>query len=171
MNVTRSAFLILILGTLFVSLACTSALPILSTSEEGDVLEEIQNAEEQFKEAFTAIRKAEAAGAEENKIAVLIERLSLALNLIDQVKRGYAQGNSTSMDEIIAQADYICSQLKDEANLLREAALTNSLYAKILLFSLVPVVALIVTLCVYYGLKWWRRSEVERVMKMEVRGK
>lgn len=169
MNVARSAFILLIVSALFVSSALVSAPPILATSEQSDTLREIQNAEQRFREAFAAVREAEAAGAEENQIAVLTERLNTALNLIEQAKQGYAQGNSTNTDEAATQATYLCSQLKGEANQLRDAALTNSRYTKILLFSMVPVAALIVTLCVHYGLKWWRRSEVERVMKMEIK--
>ena len=171
MNVTRTTFFLLVLSTLFISLVFVSAPPILATSEQNNALEEIQNAEQKFKEAFTAIREAEAAGAKENQIAALVERLNMALNLIEQAKRDYAQGNSTNTNETAAQAAYISNQLKDEATQLRDAALTSSLYTKILIFSLVPVAALIVTLCVHYGLKRWRRSEVERVMKMEMREK
>lgn len=167
MNATRSALLLLILSTLFISLAFASTAPILATSKQSNALKEIQNTEQQFKEAFRAIREAEAAGTEQNQITVLIERLNSALNLIEQAKRG----NSTNMDETVAQAVNICSQLKDEADQLRDAALTSSYYTKILLFIMVPVAALIVTLCVHYGLKRWRRSEVERVMKMEIKEK
>jgi len=171
MNATRSVAFLLILSTLFISLAFVSAPPILATSEQSDSPNEIQNAEQQFREAFAAVREAEAAGAEENQIAALVERLNLALNLMEQAKQGYAQGNSTNTDEAVAQATYLCNQLKGEANQLRDAALTSSHHNKILLFSMVPVAALIVTLCVHYGLKMWRRSDVERVMKMEIREK
>jgi len=170
MNATRSAFILLILCTLFISLTFVSAPPILATSEQSDAPEEIQNAEQQFREAFAAVREAEAAGAEENQIAALAERLNLALNLIEQAKRD-GQGNSTNTDETVAQVTYLCNQLKGEAHQLRDAARKSSHYNKILVFSAVPVAALIVTLCVHYGLKWWRRSEVERVMKMEIREK
>lgn len=164
MNLTRSALFPLILSALFISLTLASALPILATSQQDNALEEIQNAEQQFHEAFTAIREAEAAGAEGNQIANLIERLNIALNLIEQA-------NSTNTNETASQAAYISNQLKDEANQLRESALTSSLYTKIFVFGMVPVAALIVTLCVHYGLKRWRQSEVERVMKMEIRKK
>jgi len=170
MNATRSAFILLILSTLFISLTLVSAPPILATSEQSNAPEEIQNAEQQFKEAFAAVREAEAAGAEENQIAALAERLNLALNLIEQAKRD-GQGNSSNTYETVAQAAYICNQLQDEAHQLRDAARKSSDYNKILVFSAVPVAALIVTLCVHYGLKWLRRSEVDHVMKMEIKEK
>jgi len=161
----------LILSTLFISLAWVSVSPILAKSEPNDTTKEIQNAEQQFKEAFESIREAETAGAGENQIAGLIDRLNSALNLIEQAKRESEQGDITDIDETTAQATYICNQLKNETNQLRDAALTSSYYSKILLYSIVPVAALIVTVCVHYGLRWWRRSEVERIMKMEIREK
>jgi len=170
MNATRSAFILLILSVLFLSLTLVSAPSILATSEQSSILKQIQDAERQFKEAFAAVREAEAAGAEENQIAALADRLNQALNLIEQAKEGYTQENSTATDKT-AQAAYLCNQLKGEANQLRDEALKSSHYNKILLLSTVPVAALIVTLFVHYGYKMWRRSEVERVMKMEIREK
>lgn len=161
----------MILSTLFISLTCVNVSPILATSEQNDATKEIQNAEQQFKEAFASIREAETAGAGENQIASLVDRLNLALNLIEQAKRESEQGDITGIGETTAQAAYILNQLQDEANQLRDAALTSSYYYKVLLYSIVPVAALIVTVCIHYGLRWWRRSEVERIMKLEIREK
>jgi len=114
-----------------------------------------------------AVREAEAAGAERNKIALSIEKLNSALNLIEQARRDYGQGNLNA-SETAGQSAYISSQVKAEVDQLKNSALASSLYTRILVFVLVPVAALIVALCVRFGLKRLRRGEGERLMRMEI---
>ena len=156
----------LILIALFagsVAVSCTA----VHGAGEGAETPEIQNAEQQLKEAFMAVREAEAAGAERNKIALSIEKLNSALNLIEQARRDYGQGNLNA-SEPAGQSAYISSQVKAEVDQLKNSALASSLYTRILVFVLVPVAALIVALCVRFGLKRLRRGEGERLMRMEI---
>lgn len=111
-------------------------------------------ADQEFKEAFTTVRKAEAAGAERGKIKDFVDRLNLALNLTDE-----------------AEATTIIDQVKVEATQLRDAALQASLYRKIFIFAMVPVAALIATICIHYGLKLLRQNKVYQTMKMKIKEK
>jgi hypothetical protein len=163
--------LLLLILVLSVSSTSVSVLCISAASAQDTALEGIPEAEQQFNMAFTAILEAEAAGAEETQIAAVIDKLDSAANLIEQAKLSQAQGNSTGMSESAAGAAYIAGQVIDEANQLRDAARTSSLYTKVLVFSMVPVAAVIVTVCIHYVLKWRRRNEVERIMRMEIKEK
>jgi len=109
--------------------------------------------DQKFKETFAVIHEVEAAGAESAQIKDFVDRLNLALNLTDQ-----------------AEAGAILDQIKGEASQLHDAASLRSYYNKIFVFAMVPVAALIVTLCVHYALKK-RQSKVERIMNLKIREK
>jgi hypothetical protein len=42
-------------------------------------------------------------------------------------------------------------------------------YGKILTFGMAPIAAFLVTIAAHYGWKWWRKREVDRIMRMEIK--
>jgi hypothetical protein len=125
--------------------------------------DQIQNARQQFNVAFKAVQDAGVAGADVHQIDSLTERLNSALSLIDQAEQGSVGSDS------LTQANTISQEVAHEANQLTDAASTNSLYVKIIVFISVPVAAFLVTWFIYTGLKKKRPSEIERLKKMELR--
>jgi len=129
----------------------------------------IDRASAEFEGALKAVREAEAAGADEERVAVLVERLNLVLRKIDEAERLLHQGNVTDADALADQTIEISRGIVSEAIELRDEASVRTFYDKILTFAMAPVASLLVTIGVHYGWKWWRRYEVDRMMRMEIK--
>lgn len=155
---------IMVLGALAVS--CT----IPSASTFGGSSEATDRANVEFARAIAAVREAEGAGAQEDQLRVLIEKLNSAVWMIDRAERLLLQGD---IIEAAAQADRsveISKGVAMEAVKLRDEASQRTYYGKTLTFGMVPVASLLVTVGSYFGWKWWRRREIDRMMRMEIKG-
>jgi len=124
-----------------------------SSNSHNMALGTVSISDQKFKDTFAVVLEAEAAGAESTQIKDFVDRLNLALNLTDE-----------------AETSAILDQIKAEASQLRDIASLRSYYNKIFVLAMVPVAALIVTLCVHYALKR-RQSKVEQIMNMKIREK
>jgi len=129
----------------------------------------IDNASAEFKRALKAVREAEAAGADEERIAILVDRLNSVLGMMDEAERLLLQGNVTEADAIAERTIDISKRVGSEAIELRDEASMRTWYDKIFTFSMAPVASLIVTVGAHYGWKWWRKREVDRTMRMEIK--
>lgn len=152
-NQRRLAIFSLTLAVMLISLNWTTFFTLASTKNNPTFIA-IETSDQKFKEAFTMVHEAEAAGAEIGQIKDFVDRLNLALNLTDET-----------------EAATIFDQVKTEASQLRDAASQASLYKKTLTFVMVPVAALTVTLLVHYALKLLRQNKVEKTMKMKIKQK
>jgi len=159
--------LIAVLGC-FASLCGTlSGAPLVSTLSGSS--QAIDKADAEFKRALMAVREAEAAGADKERIAILVERLNNVVGIIDRAERLLLQGNATEADAIADQTVDISKRIVSEAIELRDEASLRTYYDKIFTFSMAPVASLLVTVGAHYGWKWWRRREVDRLMRMEIK--
>ena len=129
----------------------------------------IDDASAEFKTALNAVREAEAAGADEERIAILVDRLNSVLGMMDEAERLLLQGNVTEADAIAERTIDISKRVASEAIELRDEASMRTWYDKIFTFSMAPVASLIVTVGAHYGWKWWRKREVDRTMRMEIK--
>jgi len=129
----------------------------------------IDDANAEFKRALKAVREAEAAGADEERIAILVDRLNSVLGMIDESKRLILQGNVTEADAIAERAIYISKGIASEAIELRDESSLRTYYHKIFTFGIVPVASFLVTVGAHYAWKWWRKHEVDRIMRMEIK--
>jgi len=129
----------------------------------------IDDANAEFKRALNAVREAEAAGADRERIAVLVERLNLVLGMMDEAKRLMLQGNNTEADAIARRTIYTSRGIISEAIELRDETSSRAYYENMFTFGMAPVASLLVTVGAHYGWKLWRRSEAERIMRMEIK--
>jgi len=147
----RRLIIICLVSTVFLSSLAWASFSGTSVSTNQNIaLGTVSIADQKFKEAFAMVREAEAAGADSTQIKDLVDRLNLALNLTDE-----------------AEATTILDQIKTEASQLRDTASLQSFYNKIFVFAMVPVAALIVTVCIHYVVKR-RQSKVEEIMNMKI---
>ena len=127
-------------------------------------------ASSEFAKAIAAVREAEAAGADENQLSALVERLNTVVWMIDRAEslllQGDVQGATAQAERSIEASREIVSQ----AAKLRDEASLRTYYGKVFTFGMVPVASLLVTVGAHYGWKWWRRREIGRMMRMEIRG-
>jgi len=129
----------------------------------------IDRANAEFKGALRAVREAEAAGADKQRIATLVEQLNSVLRMIDEAESLLLQGNVTEADAVAERTIEISKRIGTDAVELRDEASLKTFYDKIFTFSMAPVASLLVTVGTHYGWKWWRRREVERLMRMEIK--
>jgi len=156
MSSTKRRFLIIYLVTaaFLISLALANFSYTSASTNQNITLITVNVADQKFKETLAIVREAESAGADSAQIKDFVDRLNFALNLTDE-----------------AEATAILDQIKVEASQLRDAASQASFYNKLFIFAMVPVAALIVTICVHYGLKPYRQNKVEQTMKMKIKEK
>lgn len=155
MNPTQRRFVTIYLvnGVFLISLAWANFAHTSALTSQNIALGTVNIEDQKFKDAFAIVREAEAAGAESAQIKDFVDRLNLALNLTDET-----------------EATAILDQIKAEASQLRDTASLRSFYNKVFVFAMVPIAALIVTVCVHYALKR-RQSKVEQIMNMKIREK
>ena len=151
-------------------LAFSHANPSFEFSAPPGSSQAVDRASSEFAKAIAAVREAEAAGADENQLSALVERLNTVVWMIDRAEslllQGDVQGATAQAERGIEASREIVSQ----AAKLRDEASLRTYYGKIFTFGMVPVVSLLVTVGAHYGWKWWRRREINRMMKMEIRG-
>jgi len=150
----RYVIIYLVAGVFLISLAWANFSCTSGSTSQNIVPRTVSITDQKFKDTFAMVREAEATGAESAQIKDLVDKLNLALNLTDE-----------------AEATAILDQVKAEASQLRDAASQASFYKKIFVFAMVPVAALIVTICVHYGLKTHYQNKVEQTMKMKIKEK
>jgi len=129
----------------------------------------IDEAETEFKTALMSVRDAEAAGADKGRIAVLVERLNMVVGSIDEAERLHLQGNITEADAMARQTIDISKRVVLEAVELRDEASMRTYREKIFAFGMAPVASLLLTVGAHHGWKMWRRREVDRIMRMEIK--
>jgi len=159
--------LVAMLGALALLCGTLNAGPhalVLSESSQA-----IDRANSEFKAALMAVREAEAAGADSSKIAVLVERLNMVLGRIDEAESLLIKENVTEANRIAEGTIDISKRIVSEAIELRNEASLKTFYDKIFTFSMAPVASLLVTVGVHYGWQFWRRREVDRIMRMEIK--
>jgi len=133
------------------------------------VSQAINGANAEFKGALKAVREAEAAGADKQRIATLVEQLNSVLRMIDEAESLLLQGNVTEADAMAERTIEISKRIGSDAVELRDEASLITFYDKIFTFGMAPVASLLVTVGTHYGWKWWRRREVERLMRMKIK--
>jgi len=155
MNSRQRHFVItyFVVGAFLISLVWVNFSYTAASNSHNMPLGTVSISDQKFKETFAVVHEAEAAGPESSQIKDLVNRLNLALNLTDE-----------------AEAGAILDQIKGEASQLRDAASLRSYYNKVFVFAMVPVAALIVTVCVHYALRR-HQSKVERMMNLKIREK
>jgi hypothetical protein len=129
----------------------------------------IERANSEFKAALTAVKEAEAAGADSSKIAVLVERLNMVLGRIDEAESLLIKENVTEANGIAEGTIDVSKRIALEAIELRNEASLKTYYDKIFTLSMAPVASLLVTFGAHYGWKFWRRREIDRMMRMEIK--
>jgi len=129
----------------------------------------IDRANAEFEGALMAVREAEAAGADAKRTAVLVERLNFVLWRIDEAERLLIQGNITEADAVAEGTIDASKRIASEAIELRNEASLKTYYEKIFTFAMAPVASLLVTVGAHYGWRFWRKHEVDRVMRMEIK--
>ena len=118
----------------------------------------IDLAEERLEEAFSAVKEAEIAGADESELVELVNRLNEALSLIEMARKGVEHDVSRSIE--------ISEAVIKEAGELKALALDRSFKLRITAFCLVPILSAITTFSLNYIYEWWRRREVKRLLRM-----
>jgi len=158
------------LALMVTTFSCTRPRVVFSFSTLSESSQAIDTANVEFARALAAAREAEAAGADEDQLLVLIEKLNLAVWMIDRAESLLLQGDTVAA---AAQADRSIEASKGivlEAVRLRNEASLRTYYGKVFAFGMVPVASLLVTVGTHYGWKWWRRREIDRTMRMEIKG-
>lgn len=131
--------------------------------------EVLDGAETELRKAIVAVREAEAAGADRGRLKDLVDRLNLAVWMIERGEQLLAEGD---VGAAVAQGQLsidVSARLVLEAGRLRDESAQRTYYGKIFTFAMVPVASLLVTVVAHYGWVWWRRREVESVMRMEIK--
>ena len=150
------------------SLRATSNAQLSASTSTGSS-QAVDQAEVAFRRALTAVRDAEAAGADASRIAALVERLNSVVKMIDEAKRLLLQGDVEQADALAEQTIGISGRIVSDAVELRNEASVRTYYEKIFTFGMAPLASLLVTVGAHYGWKWWRRHEVDRIMRMEIK--
>jgi len=135
----------------------------------GESSQAVDRANAEFERALIAVREAEAAGADRERIAALVERLNFVLGRIDEAEHLLLQGKITDADAIAQQTIDDSKGIALEAIELYDEASLKTYYEKIFTFGMAPVASLLVTVGAHYGWKFWRRHEVDRMMRMEIK--
>lgn len=170
LSVVRAILVVVTLG--LVALAFSSAIPRVgfsSSTLNGDS-QAIDRANVEFAKAIAAVREAEAAGAEGNQLGALVERLNTVVWMIDRAESLLLQGD---VQEAAAQAERsveVSKEIVSQAAKLRDEASQRAFYGKVFAFGMTPVASLLVTVGGHYGWKRWRRREIDRTMRMEIKG-
>jgi len=155
MNPTQRRFVInyLVTGVFLISLVWTNLAHMSALTGQNIALGSVNIEDQKFKDTFAMVRETEAAGVDSAQIKDLVDKLNLALNQTDET-----------------EATTILDQIKAEASQLRDTASLRTFYNKIFVFAMVPVAALIATVCIHYVVKR-RQNKVEQIMKMKIREK
>jgi len=141
-----------------------------STSTSYGSPEGTDRANVEFRAAILAVREAETAGADEGQLRILTEQLNSVLWMIERAERLALQGD---LEGAAVQADRSVEVSKGvvlEASRVRDGASLRTYYGKVLTFGMVPVASLLVTAITHFGWKWRRRHELDRLMRMEIKG-
>ena len=142
----------------------------LYASALGRGTEAIDEANVEFRRAIIAVREAEAVGASEDRLRILVEKLNSALWMIDRADGLLLQGDVAGASAQAERGIEISRKIVSDAVKLRDESIQSTHYGRIFTFGLVPVASLLVTAGAHFGWKWWRRREIDRTMRMEIRG-
>jgi len=162
--------MLLIIMAMIGILAFSHATPSVEFSAPPGSSQAVDRASSEFAKAIAAVREAEAAGADENQLSALVERLNAVVWMIDRAESLLLQGDVQAATAQAERGIEASREIVSQAAKLRDEASLRTYYGKIFTFGMVPVVSLLVTVGAHYGWKWWRRREINRMMKMEIRG-
>jgi len=168
---------IVFIAMLLVVMATLGALGLSSTTGDTGIYaspasagsDAVGRANLEFARAVAAVREAEVAGADEDQLRVLVEQLNSIVWMIERAEHLLLQGD---VEGASAQAERSVEASKGvvlQAEQLREVASERTYFGKVFTFALVPVASLLVTVGAHYGWRWWRRREIDRMMRMEIR--
>lgn len=166
----RAMLVAFTLALMVLAFSCARPRVAFSVSTLSGSSQAIDRANVEFARAIAAVREAEAAGANDDELGVLAEKLDLIVWMIDRAERLLLQGN---IEGAAAQADRSIEFSRGvvlQAGQLRDKASLRTYYGKVLTFGMVPVASLLVTVGTHYGWKRWRRREIDRTMQMEIKG-
>jgi len=169
-NGFRAILVVVTLG--LVVLAFSSARPRVgfSSSKLDGSPQAIDRANVELAKAIAAVREAEAAGADGNQLGALVERLNTVVWMIDGAESILLQGDVQGATAQAERSVEASKEIASEAAKLRDEASLRTYYGKVFTFGMVPVASLLVTVGAHYGWKWWRRREIDRTMRMEIKG-
>jgi len=142
----------------------------LPASVLGGGNEAVDEANVEFRRALMAVREAEAAGADEVRLRILVEKLNWALRMIDRAEGLLLRGNIEGAAAEAEQSMEVSRGIVSDALRLRDESSLRTYHGKVFTFAMVPVASLLVTVGAHYGWKWWRRREIDRMMRMEISG-
>jgi len=162
--------MLLIIMAMIGILAFSHATPSVEFSAPPGSSQAVDRASSEFAKAIAAVREAEAAGADENRLSALVERLNAVVWMIDRAESLLLQGDVQAATAQAERGIEASREIVSQAAKLRDEASLRTYYGKIFTFGMVPVVSLLVTVGAHYGWKWWRRREINRMMKMEIKG-
>ena len=166
----RAILVAIVLGLMIRAFSGASPRVSLSSSTLDGSSQAIDTANVEFAKAIAAVREAEAAGAGEDQLGALVERLNTVALMIDRAAsllfQGDIQGATAQAERSIEASREIVSQ----AAKLRDEASLRTYYGRVFTFGMVQVASLLVTAGAHFGWKWWRRREIDRTMRMEIRG-
>jgi len=163
------ALLILIAITGALALTSETSNTALHATTSSEISQAIDKADAEFKRAFLAVREADAAGADKEKMAILVERLNSVLGMIDEAERLRVEGEIEEASAVAGRTIDISKGIVSEAFELRDEASRGTYYGKAFAFGMAPVASLVVTVGSIYGWKWWRRYKIDRIMRMEIK--
>ena len=146
-----------------VGLSFLYASPIVDSyaSEPDEALRELGK-------ALAAVREAEAAGAEEPALRRLVERLNVAVSLIDRAENLQLQGDVEGARVQAEQCIQASREIVSQAMQLRDEASQRAYYGRLLTFVLVPVASMLLTVAIHYSWKRWSKHEKDRMMGMVI---
>lgn len=133
-----------------------------------DVGDVFDVAREEFKKAVWAVKEAEAAGAGQGPLGVLVERLNLVVWMIERSEQLVGQREVEQATAQLRRSVEISGEVVSKATQLREEGERSTYYGKLISFGVIPVASLLVTATSHFSLRWLRRREVERIMRMEI---
>lgn len=121
---------------------------------------EVEQAEKKLIEAFKAVKKAESAGARKEELVELVSKLNQGLLLLEKVRKGEIE--EAAISNVIEVFEGVIS----EAIELEMHASSRLVKIKVFLFLAVPMASIITAFGLNFAYKWWRRREIERILRM-----
>jgi len=119
-------------------------------------------------EAFASIQEADITGVDQARLSELSWKLNKALNATEDAQELEKQGRLAEASDLYQDVVAACDELTIQGHLLREDALRLAFYQRVVVFTLAPILAFVTATASYFGYRWWRRREVERIFRMEI---
>jgi hypothetical protein len=150
------------------SLSCEKCV-VNSASAYPDTGDVLDVAREELGKAVWAVRAAEAAGAGQDELEVLVRRLNLAVEMIERSERLLGRGELDQATAQLQRSVEVSREVTSKATQLREEAERLAYHARLISFGMIPIASLLVTAANHFSWRWLKRRETERIMRMEIR--